>query len=126
MSLVALNHTGLTHDIQDGEIFEGDILWDDNLHPFWDRIQKRSANSSGNNPGNNVSTAGNNAQNSGNGVLNQDNSSNQTGYGNNPPNYVWNYKTSDNEGSLTYTIPYEVSAMSKFHQQGKTSAIISG
>ncbi|XP_063676056.1 astacin-like [Bolinopsis microptera] len=113
MSLVALNYTGLTHDIQDGEIFEGDILWDDNLHPFWDRIQKRSVNSSGNNPGNNVSTVGNNSntQNSGNGVLNQDNSTNQTG--NNPPNTnsVWSYKTSDNEGSLTYTIPYEVSAM---------------
>ena len=79
-------------DLKNGDIFEGDILWDDHLEHYWDKRQKRSVNS----------PMGNNSQNSGN---------NSPEDYNNPPHKLWNYRTSDNDGSLTYTIPYEASAM---------------
>jgi hypothetical protein len=97
LCLAALYKVAFPHDLEDGEIFEGDILWDDNLKQFWDRskTQKRSANPSGND-----------SQNSGNSSQNQSNSTT-------PQNYVWNFKTSDNDGSLTYTIPYVTTEMSE-------------
>ncbi|KAL5264653.1 hypothetical protein ACHWQZ_G005664 [Mnemiopsis leidyi] len=102
------------------DIIEGDILWDGHLDEYWDGKQKRST-------GNNLSTARNGYQNGGNSSQTGANSS-QTGENSFPTGSpinrttkqvqggsstanVWKYKTFDNKGSLTFTIPYEVSAM---------------
>ena len=104
------------------DIIEGDILWDNHLDEYWDGKQKRST-------GNNLSAARNGYQNGGNSSQNGGNSyqtggnSYQTGgpinrttkqvQGSSSTANVWKYKTFDNKGSLTFTIPYEVSAMSE-------------
>ena len=116
------------------DIIEGDILWDDHLDEYWESKQKRAAGL----PGNNLPSAGAGSQNArnssqivGNSSQNAGNSSQNAGYssqnagtnhmnesvkqaqGSSSTANAWNYKTSDNKGSLTFTIPYEVSAMSE-------------
>ena len=111
------------------DIIEGDILWDDHLDEYWDGKQKRStgnnlsaARNSYQNGGNSSQNGGNSSQNGGNSSQNGGNSSPTGGpinrttkqvQGSSSTANVWKYKTFDNKGSLTFTIPYEVSAMSE-------------
>lgn len=111
--------------LKNEDIIERNILWDDHLDVYWELSkQKRDAGLPGNI--NNLPPAGAGSQNARNSSQNAVNSS-QNGDTNHITKTVkqaqaqggsstanaWNYKTSDNKGSLTFTIPYEVSAMSE-------------
>ena len=114
-------------NLKNEDIIEGDILWDDHLDEYWESKQKRAAGLPGNNlpsagagsqnarnssqiAGNSSQNAGNSSQNAGTNHMNE---SVKQAQGSSSTANAWNYKTSDNKGSLTFTIPYEVSAMSE-------------
>ena len=127
--------------LKNEDIIERNILWDDNLDVNWELSkQKRDAGLPGNinnlpaagagsqntrirnssqNAGNSSQNGGNSSRNGGNSSQNGDtNHINKTvkqaqAQGGSSTANAWNYKTSDNKGSLTFTIPYEVSAMSE-------------